>query len=54
MDFVLDRCESCEGIWLNKDQLKGILRKAARGPLGAFLDRCFAKDEPGKKRSISR
>ena len=30
MDFVLDRCESCEGIWLDKDQLKGILRKAAR------------------------
>ncbi len=51
MDFVLDRCESCEGIWLDKDQLKGIVRKAARGPLGAFLDRCFAKDETGKKSS---
>jgi Zn-finger nucleic acid-binding protein len=49
MDFVLDRCESCEGIWLDKGELKGILRKAARGPLGAFLDRCFAKDETGKK-----
>ena len=41
--FVLDRCESCEGIWLNKGELKGILRKAARGPLGAFLERCFSK-----------
>jgi len=50
MDFILDRCETCEGIWLDKGELKGILRKAARGPLGAFLDRCFAKDEPGKKR----
>ena len=50
-DFVLDRCESCEGIWLDKDELKGILRRAARGPLGAFLDRCFAKDETGKKSS---
>ena len=50
MDFVLDRIsESCEGIWLDKDQLKGIVRKAARGPLGGFLDRCFAKDETGKK-----
>jgi Zn-finger nucleic acid-binding protein len=49
MDFVLDRCESCEGLWLDKDKLKGILRKAARGPLGTFLDRCFAKDETGKK-----
>jgi len=49
MGFVLDRCVSCEGIWLDKDELKGILRKAARGPLGAFLDRCFAKDEMGKR-----
>jgi Transcription factor zinc-finger len=43
MGFVLDRCESCEGIWLNKGELKGILRKAGRGPLGAFLERCFSK-----------
>ena len=48
MDFVLERCVRCEGIWLDKGELKGILRKAARGPLGAFLDRCFAKDETGK------
>jgi Zn-finger nucleic acid-binding protein len=47
--FVLDRCESCEGIWLDKGELKGILRKATRGPLGSFLDRCFAKDETAKK-----
>ena len=49
MEFVLDRCESCEGIWLNKGDLERILRRAARGPLGAFLDRCFSKDEAGKK-----
>jgi Transcription factor zinc-finger len=49
MAFVLDRCESCEGIWLDKGELEGLLRKAARGPLGAFLDRCFAKVETGKK-----
>ncbi len=49
MEFVLDRCESCEGIWLDKGELEGILRKAARGPLGAFLDRCFSKDEPATK-----
>jgi Zn-finger nucleic acid-binding protein len=49
MGFVLDRCGSCEGIWLSKGELEGIWRKAARGPLGAFLDRCFAKDETGKK-----
>jgi len=49
MGFVLDRCESCEGMWLDKGELEGILRKAARGPLGAFLDRCFSKDETGKR-----
>jgi hypothetical protein len=49
MGFDLDRCESCEGIWLAKGELAAILRKAARGPLGAFLDRCFAKGEIGKK-----
>ena len=49
MAFVLDRCESCEGIWLDKGELKEILRKAARGPLGAFLERCFSKDETSKQ-----
>jgi Zn-finger nucleic acid-binding protein len=49
MDFALDRCESCEGIWLDKGELEGILRKAARGPLGAFFERYFSKDETGKK-----
>ena len=48
MDFALDRCESCEGIWLDKGELEGILRKATRGPLGAFFERYFSKDEPGK------
>lgn len=45
MEFVLDRCESCEGLWLEKGKLEGILRRAARGPVGAFLGRCFSKDE---------
>ena len=49
MGFVLDRCESCEGIWLNKGELAGILRQQSRGPLGAFLDRCFAKAETATK-----
>jgi Zn-finger nucleic acid-binding protein len=49
MGFVLDRCASCEGIWLDKGELEGILRRAARGPLGAFLERCFHKDETEKE-----
>lgn len=49
MEFVVDRCQRCEGIWLNKGQLEIIFKRAARGPVGAFLDRCFAKDESGKR-----
>ena len=41
MNFVLDRCTSCEGIWLDKGELEAILGRAARGPLGAFFERCF-------------
>ena len=39
----VERCENCEGIWLNKGELAVILRRQAGGPLGAFLERCFAK-----------
>ena len=45
----LDRCENCEGIWLNKGELAAILRQQARGPLAGFFDRCFARDNRGDK-----
>ena len=47
--FVVERCESCEGMWLNKGALAEILRLQEGGPLGAFLERCFAKVEITKK-----
>lgn len=50
MEFVLERCDSCAGIWLDHGELEGIVRSAARGPLGAFVDRCFAKVETPTKR----
>jgi Zn-finger nucleic acid-binding protein len=43
IDFVLDRCENCEGVRLDKGELKGILKKAARGPLGAFFERYLSQ-----------
>ncbi|MGH7782422.1 MAG: zf-TFIIB domain-containing protein [Candidatus Binatia bacterium] len=49
MEFDLERCENCQGIWLNKGELDSILRQQARGPLGAFLDRIFLKNKSGKK-----
>ena len=42
---IVERCENCEGIWLNKGELDGLLRQQSRGPLALFLDRCFAKTE---------
>ena len=47
--FVVERCENCEGIWLNKGELAEILRRQAAGPLGAFVERCFAKVAISKK-----
>jgi hypothetical protein len=43
LGLVLERCGSCEGIFLKKGELAGILRQQARGPLALFLDRCFPK-----------
>ena len=47
--FVVERCESCEGIWLNQGELDEILRRQAAGPFGAFIERCFARAEGAKK-----
>jgi len=51
LGLTLERCENCEGIWLNKGELDAILRQQARGPLAVFLDRCFAKNETQKNDS---
>jgi TFIIB-like protein len=47
--FVVERCDNCEGMWLNKGELAEILRRQSGGPLGAFLERCFAKVEVAKR-----
>jgi hypothetical protein len=36
-------------MWLKKGDLAEILRRQAGGPLGAFIERCFAKVEITKK-----
>ena len=45
--FILDRCRRCGGIWMDKGELEGVIRKITRGPLGAWLDKLAAK-EPAK------
>jgi hypothetical protein len=37
--FILDRCERCGGMWMDEDELKGIIKKATQGPLGYWLDK---------------
>jgi tRNA(Ile2) C34 agmatinyltransferase TiaS len=41
--FALDRCHECGGIWLDKGELEGVVRKISRGPLGAWLDTLTVK-----------
>ena len=52
LEILLDRCQGCGGIWLDRGELEGILRKVARGPLARVLSRFVARDEeaPGEKR----
>jgi hypothetical protein len=42
--IALDRCQKCGGIWMDRGELEGILRKMTRGPLGTLIDKLVAKD----------
>jgi Zn-finger nucleic acid-binding protein len=37
--FILDKCEQCGGIWLDKGELEDVIRKVTRTPFGEWLDR---------------
>jgi Zn-finger nucleic acid-binding protein len=43
--FVLDRCQSCGGVWMDNGELEGIIRKVARGPLSHWLDKLIGKGD---------
>lgn len=45
MEFALDRCKSCEGIWLDKGELEAVLKKVVRSPLGLYVERFISKGE---------
>jgi hypothetical protein len=42
--FTLDRCLDCGGIWMDRGELEGVLRKVTRGPLGAWIDKLVVKE----------
>ena len=41
--FALDRCDKCGGIWMDRGELEGVVRKVSRGPLGDWFDTLTAK-----------
>lgn len=49
MDFLLDRCQRCGGVWLDRGELVGILRKASRSPLASLIERFIDKEESSEK-----
>jgi hypothetical protein len=38
MEYLLDRCSNCGGVWLDKDEVDSILTRLSRGPLAFLLD----------------
>jgi len=43
--FILDRCHSCGGVWMDKGELEGVIRKVTRTSLGALIDKFMGKKE---------
>jgi len=42
--FVLDRCEHCGGVWMDRGELEGIIRNLTRGPLGFWVDKSVGRE----------
>jgi Zn-finger nucleic acid-binding protein len=49
--FLLDRCQSCGGVWMNNGKLEGRIKKVARGPLSHWLDKLIGKEEQTKAKT---
>ena len=47
----LDRCRKCGGVWMDKGELEGVVRKLIRGPLGYWVDKLMEKDEKAVAKS---
>lgn len=45
MEFFLDRCRRCGGVWLDKGELEGILRKATKSRLASLIDRLISRSQ---------
>lgn len=45
MEFALDQCRNCGGIWLDKGELEEILKKVTRSPLASLIKRLIASEK---------
>lgn len=45
MEFKLDRCDGCEGVWLDRGELEGILHEGVQSPWGSLVRRLLARSE---------
>jgi Zn-finger nucleic acid-binding protein len=45
LEFVLERCQSCGGIWMDQRELEAILQKATRSHLASVIERFIAGKE---------
>jgi Transcription factor zinc-finger len=41
--FMLEHCQECGGVWMDKGELEAVIRKISRGPLGVWIDTLTAK-----------
>ncbi len=41
---LLDRCEKCGGIWMDKDELEAVITRLNRGPLAPWIGKLTPKD----------
>jgi Zn-finger nucleic acid-binding protein len=49
MELILDQCQSCGGVWLDKGELEGILAKVSRSPLWSFIKSFISGEESREK-----
>ncbi len=43
MEFVLERCTMCQGIWMDNGELEGVLKKVTRSPVSLFIEKFLQK-----------
>lgn len=49
MELILDQCQGCGGVWLDKGELEGILAKVSRSPLWSFIKSFISEEESAEK-----